>query len=307
MRRKILLLAIGFLFLLFSFQKSVWSTVYGSISGKVIDEQTGKGVKGVKISLFQPGSDFTITAETNENGEFVFSEVIPGRCRIRFFPPYPYAWAPRDREYEPVFLEKGKNLYIIKKLKHEGIIEGKVYDVSTGIPLEGVEINVVGGGALEMPKTDNQGRFRKDRLYPGKYEVIAKMIGYGMKIIKNVEVKSKETTFVEIPFDSKDPTRVVGTVRCIQSGDPLRNALVDTERKDEYGWTHTYTDEEGKYMVVGLEPGIYEICVIGVKKTESKEEDVYFCKTVAVNKKSVTVVDLYVDCSLEFPYKKEGI
>jgi len=307
MKKKSFVWVIGFVFLLFVFKSSLFSTVYGSISGKVIDEETGKGIKGVAVSLFTPGADASTVTYTNENGEFVFPEVIPGKCKIGFYPPSPYACAPLPNDHEPIYLERGKNLYIVKKLKYGGIIEGKVYDVSTGSPLEGVEVNIV-PSPFRRVETDSQGKFKQDRLYPGKYEIDASLSGFGMKILKGVEVKSKETIFVEIQYDSKDPTRVRGSVKCIGTGEPLRNILVGVGRKDDYGWTDTYTDEKGEYLVVGLEPGIYEICVIGTKKTDKEygEEDyIEFCKTLTVNKNCSSVVDLYVDCSLEFD-KKEG-
>lgn len=307
MRRRILLLAIVFVFLLFSFHNSLFSTVYGSIYGKVIDEETGKGVKGVKISLFQPGFDFTITAETNENGEFIFPEVIPGRCRIGFWPPSPYAWPLFKDRYQTIYLERGKNLYIVKKLKHGGVIEGRVYDISTGAPIEEVEIQIVGGGPNEYPVTDASGKFRMDRLYPGKYEVIAWRIGYGMKTKKDVEVKTKEITTVEIPFDSNDPTRVSGEVRCIDSGEIVKEVLVYVERKDEYGWSNTYTDKNGRYLIIGLEPGIYEIGISADKKINGKVEEVCFSKTVNIHKGKTTIVNLEVDCSSYLPFKKEKI
>jgi hypothetical protein len=91
--------------------------------------------------------------------------------------------------------------------------------------------------------TDSNGKMGTDGLDEGKYDLDARLAGYGMKRIQ-YEIKLKETTIVEIPFDSNSTTGVFGYVKCLD-GTPLNNIGVGVDREDKYGWNLCFTDNNG--------------------------------------------------------------
>ncbi len=77
-----------------------------------------------------------------------------------------------------------------------GKITGVVVDAETGEPLIGV--NVMIKGTTIGSATDLDGKFLLSKLTPKDYTVVVSMIGYTKQIIKNVKVKEKETTHIEV-------------------------------------------------------------------------------------------------------------
>jgi len=62
------------------------ATIYGSISGGVLAEDTGRGLEGVKIRLVDADLDSRValihTINPNDEGEFSFIGVPPGLYRV---------------------------------------------------------------------------------------------------------------------------------------------------------------------------------------------------------------------------------
>jgi len=107
--------------------------IWGNILGKVVDEETGKGVEGVTVYL---GNE--TWTETDKNGKFYFKSVYPTDYYLRYEAPFPYEaqLTYRDKQ-EParkdyITLAEGENKYIVRKLKKGGGVRGR-------IELEGVE------------------------------------------------------------------------------------------------------------------------------------------------------------------------
>ncbi len=80
--------------------------------------------------------------------------------------------------------------------QNTGKISGVVVDAETGEPLIGV--NVIVKGTTIGSATDLDGKFLLSKLTPNDYTVVVSMIGYTKQIIKNVKVKEKETTHIEV-------------------------------------------------------------------------------------------------------------
>lgn len=76
----------------------------------------------------------------------------------------------------------------------KGKIAGRVIDSKTGVPLVGVNVYVAEEQIGSV--TDNDGYYNILNLSPGKYDVIASIIGYKRSIVQNVEVVSDQTTVI---------------------------------------------------------------------------------------------------------------
>jgi len=131
--------------------------IWGNIVGKVVDEETGKGIEGVTVYL---GSE--TWTETDKNGKFYFKSVYPADYWLAYEPPFPYVaqLTYRDKQ-EPagedyITLAEGENKYIVKRLKKGGGVKGR-------IELEGVEkINRAVGIRININKLEKDGERYKD-------------------------------------------------------------------------------------------------------------------------------------------------
>jgi hypothetical protein len=141
-----LILAIGIMGLLIP--KNLDATIYGTIKGRVIAEDTGEGLKGVRIILFEAnyGGHFG-RAVTDENGYFKIGMVKEGLYILSFDPQPPYISGTIPEPFPPplvvhkfqkipkdiITMKKGDILYFEKVLRLGGSISGTVYKKENGI------------------------------------------------------------------------------------------------------------------------------------------------------------------------------
>jgi len=297
-----LLIPTFFLITGFRLNAEIKSTVHG----KVIDGETGQPVVGVEICLVH----FKAWAKTDKNGKFIIYEVPYGQEEIAFFPPSPYAYEKVENAAQPIMIEKGKNLYILKKLKYGGAIEMEMFDPGTNSPVAGVEVNLK-EIALDRQTlisdsySDSNGKFTLDRLSAGEYTVILQKDGYGMKILPGIEIQAKKTTSFKVLFDSTSKARVTGRVICQETNVPLKDVLLSIHRIDRYGWAYAYTLEDGWYSMFDMEPGLYKITIFGLKEENGKKEEFRIIKKAYISKDYPAVVNFTVDCTFEYDKKKK--
>lgn len=159
------------LFIALSMIGELSGKILGNIAVKVIDDETGEGIKGVAVLL---GNE--ISGETDKNGKVVFRNVYPSDYCLRYAAPFPYVaeLTSRDKLESPAIdcmtLEEGENKYIVKKLKKGGGVRGK-------IQLEGVE-KIDGktvGITINIYKVEEEGEMYKDPVWQteGMYEIDA--------------------------------------------------------------------------------------------------------------------------------------
>jgi hypothetical protein len=73
---------------------------------------------------------------------------------------------------------------------------------------------------------------------------------------------------------------------------------------DQYGWSYTYTGEDGLYYMFDIEPGNYEITVIGIKEENGKKKDFLINKRTVVSKVYPSRVNFKLDCTFEYKRKE---
>lgn len=284
----------------------VYSEIYSSVSGKTIDEETGVAVKDVEVGYTT--MNYSKLIKTDKNGEFKFEMVPSGNGGLVFFPPMPYA-CERGYKSSPVCVEMGKNVYIIHKLKYAGILEVNCFDPTTNKPVAGVKIFIRKASLKIQEKivethSDINGKITINRIDPGKYEFTLEKEGFGMKVIKDVEIRAKEITTMRIPFNSQSPTRIIGKVKCLGTGNPLKDVLVGVCQNETTG-SNSYSDENGNYIVLDLELGKYYVTVIGLKTVNGEIEDVFIEKVVEVISGQTLIVNFELDCSMDYQKREE--
>jgi hypothetical protein len=140
----------------------MYSEVTSTVTGKVVDEETEKGIKDVKVvlykytgSIYVPRDDIYRTV-TNSERKFTVFEIPPAIYKISFFPPSPYAWKKETKDpsaYDEIVVEGGKNISIFKKLKIGGVLKIRTFDLHNNEPIAGVDLHLKGASFRSNPKT----------------------------------------------------------------------------------------------------------------------------------------------------------
>lgn len=77
-----------------------------------------------------------------------------------------------------------------------GSLSGKIIDSETGEPIPGVSVMVV--GTTTGSTSDIDGYYKIDRIPPGTYTIIARMMGFANVTVKEVEVKEGERNILDL-------------------------------------------------------------------------------------------------------------
>ena len=143
-----------------------------------------------------------------------------------------------------------------------GTVAGRVTDGASGESLTGV--NVIIEGTDLGAATDNDGRFLIIRVAPGKYRIMASMIGYRRQVQENIVVHPDLRATVDFQLEQGavegEPVVVEGK-RGLQKDITATTRFMDAERMAVLP-IQSFLD------VVELQPGIHEGHVRGGRKSE---------------------------------------
>jgi hypothetical protein len=314
---KILKYSILLLTILAFFSRPCSGEFYSTVYGKVIDEETGIGIKGVTVRIALVAKKIGQSI-TDDQGKFVINNIPTGRYGIVFWPPKPYAWDDIDyskfqkdpfvpKGMQTINVEKGKNLYVLKKCKIGGVLELRTFEKGTNIPIEGVKVLIMEiqtGLTARNNRTNSEGLYRLERLPAKKIEFVLHKEGLWWKHIKDVEIQYNQTTTVDVPYDMTSLNRISGKITCQQSGEPLKDILISIASLDTRGWEYSYTDESGMFSMLDMKPGRYRLTVFGNQEIEGKMEKIKIKKFVTLFKDHPLTVNFVLDCNLD--YDKRG-
>ncbi len=201
------------------------STVFGRVIGS-----GGTALPGAEVEL-----DGEREQETDPAGRFQFEGVEPGEHML-------LARHEERRARVAVMLSPASpGEEIVIELLQTGRLEGVVIGAD-GSPQPGGELLVIEmgdlaggedpGGARYETKCDEDGRFVIEEVNPGRYLVVCSAGSFekpdsqdyfaGIQTLE-AEVRSGETTSVELRSAARSPVEVYGTVTC--AGEPVENAF----------------------------------------------------------------------------------
>ncbi len=156
------------------------------LAGVVVSARSGAPLKWADVQLRRVGGGATIRATTQVGGQFVFSNLEPGRYRLsadrRGFVPQEYGARAPGLPGETVDLQSGAPVMpLMIRLTPLGAIAGKVVD-EEGEPVAEASIQALrytftpGGGRLTAARvttTNDLGEYRLYGLRPGRYYISA--------------------------------------------------------------------------------------------------------------------------------------
>jgi hypothetical protein len=137
-----------------------------------------------------------------------------------------------------------------------GNVKGRVTDATTGLPIEGVAINITENRG--QTTTDFNGEYTLNDIPAGLQTLSGTKTGY-VNFTQTVEVIAGETTTsADIPMNpaSAETGSVKGTVSDYFTEDPLSGARVTI------GGIETLSDSEGAYTINGLTPGVNNVTAV---------------------------------------------
>ncbi len=202
-----------------------------TVSGRVVDSQSGAGVAGIQITM-SPARDASkdeapreamafsiITSDgpggaapaglnmtinggsvsgvrTDSEGQFELKYVEAGRYSLEA-EGAGYMRTTKDS----LEVADGRSLSDVKlEVSRGGIVEGRVRSGSTGESLDKVPVRLSSDGDEQMSVTSDGGRYRFDGLQPGDYSIDVLGSGFGSEAIatKTVKVKAGETATADL-------------------------------------------------------------------------------------------------------------
>jgi protocatechuate 3,4-dioxygenase beta subunit/5-hydroxyisourate hydrolase-like protein (transthyretin family) len=153
----------------------------GTVSGRVLEAQTGRPILDATVEAEQSGRGAGprymgqgegLQATTDAEGRFEITGLAPGTWTLT-------ATHPDWSEATTTFELEGEAASADLRLSSGGSVSGTV--LAGGRPVEGAQVSIAasgetgfrGFGGSESALTDPSGRFRFDRLSPGRYELSA--------------------------------------------------------------------------------------------------------------------------------------
>jgi hypothetical protein len=165
----------------------------------------------------------------------------------------------------------------------QGMIAGVARDHDSGDPIAkaAVHLRARGDFAASSRISDDRGGYLFDHLAPGRYSLTAEFAGQPIDV-ENIEVRSGETTYVDLTFTlgRPDPIQVnfgdasqgaidrykphdgasliEGTVNDIGTHERVVGAVVTATRPDTLT-LQTISDDAGRYRFEAVAPGTYSV------------------------------------------------
>ena len=273
--------------------KNTNAVIYSSISGKVIAEDTGKGVAGVSVLALKPdeGKKGRYDAITDEKGVYVLKDLKPGVYKVGFYKEdAPYLFG---RPHIEVVLPRGKHVVNVNHvLKLGGSVSGTVYAADGVTPMSRVSVSAdvpnykpEWVSSMRAKVTDSNGKFLLQGL-PESDSAIVEVAVFGhARLTKTIKIiKGKVTENVNFTVKWDDITGINGHVKSAVDGKPLNDG--DVYLRDNSGEDIGFvrTDETGKYSIVGMPQGIYKVFItFGKYSMEKTNILVQFGKSTTVD------------------------
>lgn len=285
------------------FVHPIQATIYGSISGQVTDEETGKGIPGIGISILGRTRAEVLT---DAEGKYLKNLLKPGKYNVIFNFHSPYC---RSSSGGTLYINPGQNIVLNSVFKIGGSVSGRVYESDGITPIGSATINVIRyGGGVGKTETKADGSYSMCCLCPTDdyyISVDSNIPGIAYIIFLGIKVeKGKDTNVLDVVFDLDDITGIEGIITSSIDGKPIPDAevaiwnykIIDPVKGEPIEIGSVNTNENGYYYIKNLEPGEYKIYVLPPVGDDISYEDYSkLCKekeSIIIKKSEKTKVNL---------------
>lgn len=160
----------------------------GTVSGAVTENVGETPLAGATVTLLPGGR----TATTDTAGTYMFPALTPGEYRLRAAK---QGFASASATVTVTAADNMAEDFTLTALGH-GAIEGTARDGRTNAPLAGVRITA--GPGRHRTVSDEQGRYRFDRLPPATYTITARKRGFYSDQVPGLVLAADQTLTAEV-------------------------------------------------------------------------------------------------------------
>ncbi|MBQ9454446.1 MAG: carboxypeptidase regulatory-like domain-containing protein [Thermoguttaceae bacterium] len=221
---------------------------YGSISGRVTDSTTNKGVDNLGIFVQKDGVNYAYVT-TNSNGQYSVSNLPMGEYQLYFETSGKYI----TPELQDITIYAASSETLNVKLDKGSSVSGTVLDTN-GDPVADTSITISTENQIWTIQTDAQGCWSTSGLTTGTYTVTVNNIAYLPVEDTTLEI-GDQMNYIQ-DFELQQGASISGTVLG-NSGNMVSNVIVYLVNEDRSAYT--VTDENGHWEIKGLPMGEYKI------------------------------------------------
>lgn len=317
MRSRFVFVLVGVL-LLFSWGKiyAQMDTLTGSISGTVSDTADVPIPRAVVMVFSSTHPDMPAgMGMIDSTGHYRVHHLLEGDYLVMSaamgYEPRWYNNVENKQNATLVHVTKGQDTsdidFSLPKIVPPGMggIAGKVTDKITGNPLVGACVftfNQDNPLIHGFSKTDSSGNYLINKLFPGKYIVVANAFNYlpdKYPDLVNV-VADSVVTGIDFALMPKLTGGIAGLVQDANTGETVRKAFIFARKMDGHCSGFAVSDSTGFYQIDKLDPGFYRLIAYAKDYSPAKYPD-----SVLVNPGEVTPdIDFHLK---KFPSLPEGV
>ncbi|GMK38662.1 hypothetical protein PCCS19_17160 [Paenibacillus sp. CCS19] len=224
----------------------------GSLSGIVVEEQTGTPLGNVAVSLQELNGVSLGTTSTDDTGRFLIDSLAAGTYIISI-----QSTTHSNRQLS-VTITSGADTFIeVSLTRLTGSLQGIVSD-QQGRRLPDAAITLLlSNRPIIREFTDEEGSFVISNLVPDNYLVVARLAGFSAKQLGALiqPLQATQLTFVL----QEENGRIAGTIRD-DAGKPLQGVVISVSQNIlgiQTFVSQSITDLSGTYAVSGLTPSEY--------------------------------------------------
>ena len=156
----------------------------GSVSGHVYDGTTGQGIQGAIISAYgsnpATGDSLFYTVQSAIDGSYIIDNMLPGFYRLFADAPNYIPGNPHALFVDPGVAHTGIDFVLnpAGNTNYNNFVEGTVFDSQSGVPINGVLIDLMAMGINYNTISDSSGFYHLENILPGSYDLFANAPGY---------------------------------------------------------------------------------------------------------------------------------
>jgi uncharacterized surface anchored protein len=226
-----------------------------------VDSETLGPLPNARFKISRVGGAYANEFTTDVNGEIDLAAIEPGAYTVQeLAAPDGYII---DDAVRTIQLNAGESAQFVFTDTRKPSFELVKLDSKTGKPLAGAAFRIakIEDGSRYLDRvTDTQGKIRIDDLAPGVYSAqeLAAPEGYVPDETEyHVELFPGRTSTLVVNNAHKPDLRIVKTDR--NTGAPIAGTVFTVRKADSATVTTVTTDKSGESVIIGLDPGVYEV------------------------------------------------
>lgn len=247
------------------------SDAFGAVQGIVVESDSGNPIDGARITVTDAAGILVATGISESNGQFFITNLPLGSLNV----------SASKRGFgittKGIIIQEGQIAETrLELVSDPGTLSGTIINQLTGNPISGATIKIIDStqSTVISVLSADDGMYAVSGLAPGRYQVNVTAVNFDTNL-SGVFIFADETTIDNVAL-TPDPGSLTGTVTSFSTGIPIPNASITVRAFGVSGpiIAVSVTDNEGRYLVNNLPPGVYTVIAnaSGFGTAEASEE-----------------------------------